>query len=325
MTFWARVVLLLNNLLLTMRHLHSKDQSFRNIQEHSGTFEDRSIKQEFNMRYHPFFKGFVIVFCLLKITTFVFAEDMSVHQANLNIVERLTRFEEGQKAIVNEMRTRFQAVDQRIEERQKAIINEMRTRFQVVDQRIEEGQKAIVNEMRTRFQAVDQRFEILEKSIDKRFEAIDKRFEAVDKRFESLIREMNQRFESIEKRFELIEKRLDSFDNQMTSMGSFIFTMLSAVIALIIGLIGFIVWDRKSVFDKMEKLFQSHVEKYHTPESLVIQEKDTHAAADTQNLEIVEQLTNGNYKISKNMQEKIREVFNFLNQFPEMRPVLNPA
>ena len=231
------------------------------------------------MRYHRIFTGIIIVFCLLNITHFLFAEDVSIHQANLNFVERITRFEEGQKAIVNEMRTRFEAVDKR--------------------------------------------FEILEKSIDKRFESIDQRFELVDKRFDSLVREMNQRFESIEKRFESFEKRLSSLENQMTSMSTFIFTMLSAVIALIVGLIGFIVWDRKSVFEKMEKLFQSHVETYHAPQPAVIKEKVVHVAGDdTQNPDIVDQLTNEGYQLSKNMQEKIRDVFKFFNEIPEMRPNL---
>jgi len=275
------------------------------------------------MRYHRIFTGTIIVFCLFNIPHFLFAEDVSIHQANLNFVERITRFEEGQKAIVNEMRTRFQAVDKRFEimdkrfeEGQKAIANEMKTRFEVMDKRFEvldkrfeEGQKAIVNEMRTRFQAVDKRFEILEKSIDERFESFNQRFE-------SLVREMNQRFESF-------EKRLSTLENQMTGLSTFIFTMLSTVIALIIGLIGFIVWDRKSVFDKMEKLFQSHVETYHAPEPVVIKEKESHAEGNPQHSDIVDQLTNEGYQISKNMQEKIRDVYNFFNQFPEMRPVLN--
>ena len=84
------------------------------------------------------------------------------YQYNINIIERLARIEEGQKAIISEMNVRFEAV-----------LKEMDTRFE-----------AILKEMQTRF------------------EAVDKRFEAVDKRFESLIREMNARFEGVDKRID---------------------------------------------------------------------------------------------------------------------------
>ena len=91
------------------------------------------------------------------------------YQYNVNIIERLARIEEGQKAIISEMNVRFEAV---------------------------------LKEMQTRFEAVDKRFE----AVDKRFEALisemNARFEAVDKRFETLIREMNARFEGVDKRID---------------------------------------------------------------------------------------------------------------------------
>jgi hypothetical protein len=59
------------------------------------------------------------------------------------IIERLNRLEEGQKALRNEMRIRFESID---------------NRFDSLDKR---------------FESIDKRFE----SIDKRFESIDKRFD----------------------------------------------------------------------------------------------------------------------------------------------------
>ena len=86
-------------------------------------------------------------------TNFVFAEDLN-HQ--INLIERLARIEEGQKAIISEMKTRFES-----------FYREMNQRFGAVDQR---------------FESVDQRFE----SLDKRFEAIDQRFESLEKRIDML-------------------------------------------------------------------------------------------------------------------------------------------
>jgi len=78
------------------------------------------------------------------------------------IIERLVRLEEGQKAIVREMNVRFEAVDQR---------------FQALEKRLE-----------ARFEAIDERF----KAIDERFEAVDKRFESIEKHFELLEKRLDQ-------------------------------------------------------------------------------------------------------------------------------------
>ena len=75
------------------------------------------------------------------------------------IVERLTRLEEGQKAIIREMDQRFESMDQRLES---------------MDQRLESMDK--------RFDSIDNRFE----SIDKRFDSIDNRFQEINARFEQL-------------------------------------------------------------------------------------------------------------------------------------------
>ena len=263
--------------------------------------------------YHRYFAGLVI--CLFNLTGFVFADELSIHQTNLNLVERIAKLEEGQKV-------RFQA----LEEAQKAIVVEMRTRFQVVEQRFESLEKSIDK----RFEAVDRRFE----AVDQRFEAIDARFDIVDERFNSLIREMNQRFasvdqrfasidqrfEALDQRFESLEKRLDLIENHVGRLGTFMFTMLSAILAAIIALIAYNIWDRKTVFDKIEQLFQSHIEKYHTPEPIEMKQKGRPEQNKT-----IDQLIDEGYEIPKNMQDKLRDVFNFVNQFPEMRPVLNIA
>nr|VFJ77683.1 MAG: hypothetical protein BECKFW1821C_GA0114237_11355 [Candidatus Kentron sp. FW] len=110
---------------------------------------------------------------------------------------------------------------------------------------LKEGQKALRAEMVVRFTAVEQRFEAvaqrfesMEKRFDGRFEAVDQRFEAVDQRFKSI----DQRFEAIDRRFESIERML-----------GWILNLLSVLIVGIIGLVGFIIWDRKTVLSPLEK------------------------------------------------------------------------
>ena len=80
--------------------------------------------------------------------------------------------------------------------------------------KIEHNQELLKQEMRLRFEAIDKRFEMMNENFNKRFEAIDKRFENVDKRFEMLT------------------------------------NLMSALIAGIFGLIGFMMWDRRTIVDK---------------------------------------------------------------------------
>ncbi len=106
---------------------------------------------------------FIVVICVITVKTHAFALEptegsIPSYQSDIKIAERLTRIEEGQKSIVNEMRTRFKAVDERFE----SILREMNERFE-----------SVLREVRKGFEAVD-----------KRFEAVDKRFEAVDKRID---------------------------------------------------------------------------------------------------------------------------------------------
>jgi hypothetical protein len=242
------------------------------------------------MQHHRFIIVLLIVFC---IDGYVYAEDFSITQTSLNLVERIAR--------------------------------------------IEEGQKAIVTEMRARFKAVDERFEMLEKSIDKRFEAIDKRFESIDKRFESLEKNWDKRFESltreINQRFVNVDKRIDLLVNQNESQTNMLLAMFTAIIGLIaatIGLIAYVVWDRKTVLNKSLSETRKYVdhfflEKAVMPEPLPENEKDPSIENAFNNTKTADQLIKEGYTIPNVMQDKIQDVFNFLKQFPEMQPVLRAA
>jgi predicted nuclease with TOPRIM domain len=171
--------------------------------------------------------------------------------------------------------------------------------------RLEEGQKVII----AQFEAVDKRFE----AVDKRFEAVDKRFEAVDKRFDSLIREMNQRFEALDKRIELI-------DNHVSNLDSYFLAILGAIIALM----AYIIWDRKTAFDKVlkkiEQLFHSHVEDFHYSQPVLSQV----APEEKSDNELSDKLgsikfQNNAMTIPRSILEQFQNVVSFMSQFPETR------
>ena len=244
------------------------------------------------MKHHRYLKELFIVLCLVNIAPVVLAEDLSNHQIYLNLIERITKIEEGQKAIVV---AGFKAVNERFDMMEK----NFEQRFESIEKIFEE-----------RFKSIEQRFEQRFESIEQRFEFIDQRFDLMDDRFESLTREMNQRFESG-------EKRIDLLSNLITNQARYILAVFTAII----GLIGFVLWDRKTalsgVSTKIENLFQSHIEKFHTP-----REKESPGAVDSQNTIPTAQRISEGFTIPKDMQEKFRDIFKFLNQFPEMRPVL---
>ena len=68
---------------------------------------------------------------------------------------------------------------------------------------------------------------------------LDKRVYANTIKIEALEKNMNKRFEEIDKRFEDMNQRFE-----------FIANILTALVAGIFGLIGFMMWDRRTLLDK---------------------------------------------------------------------------
>ena len=86
--------------------------------------------------------------------------------------------------------------------------------------------------------------------MDKRFEQVDKRFEQVDKRFEELRSDMNKRFEQVDKRFE--------------QMMGFFRIMAAFSGSLIAALIGFVLWDRRTLLNEARRQSIAYMEKNST-------------------------------------------------------------
>jgi len=91
-------------------------------------------------------------------------------------------------------------------------------------QNIKHSQELLKQEMKLRFEAVDKRFEMMNESFNKRFEQIDKRFEQIDKRFETLT--------------------------------NFMMTLTAGIF----GLIGFMMWDRRTVAQKVKEECNQEIE-----------------------------------------------------------------
>ena len=108
-----------------------------------------------------------------------------------------------------------------------------------------------------RFEQVDQRFEQQQTSIDQRFEqlqtSLDQRFEQVDQRFEQLQTSLDQRFEQVDQRFEQLQQSLDQRFDQLDQRFAYQENLTLVLIAGVLGLIAFIIWDRKTALRPLEK------------------------------------------------------------------------
>jgi hypothetical protein len=90
-----------------------------------------------------------------------FSENLTIQERNLDIVQRLARLEEGQKAIIAEMRARFEAVDKR---------------FEAVDKRFD----SIITEMNNRFESFEMRIQSMNDSMNKRMDSIENHVSNLD-------------------------------------------------------------------------------------------------------------------------------------------------
>ena len=77
-------------------------------------------------------------------------------------------------------------------------------------------------------------------------EQILKKLNKIEHNQELLKQEMRLRFEAIDKRFEAIDKRFENVDKRFEMLTN----LMSALIAGIFGLIGFMMWDRRTIVDK---------------------------------------------------------------------------
>ncbi|MBZ4660489.1 MAG: hypothetical protein JG766_2412 [Desulfacinum sp.] len=86
---------------------------------------------------------------------------------------------------------------------------------------------------------------------------IDKRFEQIDKRFEQL----EKRFEQIDKRFEDVDKRFEQVDKRFEQLMDFLYILAGIFTSLVIAVIGFAYWDRRTIISQAKKETREDLER----------------------------------------------------------------
>ena len=170
---------------------------------------------------------FTALFSALIHADVALAVEVAPRISDREIIERLTRLEEGQ-----------QSMGRQIEQRMEDMHKQIEQRFQAMEQRME----AMHKQIEQRFQAMEQRMETMHKQTEQRFQAMEQRMEAVQEQVE-------QRMEAMQKQ---TEQRFLSMERRMDAQWSLTLVLIMAII----GLVGFVVWDRKTALKPLERRFE---------------------------------------------------------------------
>ncbi|WP_297055348.1 hypothetical protein [Thermosulfurimonas sp.] len=95
-------------------------------------------------------------------------------------------------------------------------------------------------EIEKRQAVLEAQFREFKESVDKRFEEVNKRFEQVDKRFEELRGDMNARFDQLY---------------------TFLWIITAIFTALVVAVIGFAYWDRRTIIRRAREETIEEVER----------------------------------------------------------------
>ena len=96
-------------------------------------------------------------------------------------------------------------------------------------------------------------FKSSQRAIEQGFDAIDQRFDGIDQRFVSMDKSINHRFDAIDHRFSAITQQFETMEKNSNNNFNRMWNLMYIIISGIFGLIGFIVWDRKTALRPLEK------------------------------------------------------------------------
>nr|VFJ63963.1 MAG: hypothetical protein BECKDK2373C_GA0170839_11134 [Candidatus Kentron sp. DK] len=166
-----------------------------------------------------------LLVCLTHVGS-VFAVEVAPRISDREIIERLTGLETRMGAMREHFEQRFDAVEERMDTMQE----QTNQRFDAMEKRMDAMQAQ-----------TEQRFASMERRMDTMQEQTNQRFDAMEKRMDAMQEQTNQRFASMERR---MDDRMDAQWN-----------LTLVMIAGIFGLIGFVVWDRKTALKPLERRF----------------------------------------------------------------------
>ncbi len=160
----------------------------------------------------------LMVMCL-AMGSIALAVDVAPRISDREIIEGLSELKQGNRDLNDRIGDLNQSLNLRISD---------------TNQRIDDTNQRIDD--------TNRRIDDLSQSVSKRFDDLT---QSMNIRFNDLQQNMNQRFAVNDQRFMAIEQRFDGLQN-------LIIALFSSVMALIIMLIGYMIWDRKTAQQPMK-------------------------------------------------------------------------
>jgi phage-related protein len=77
--------------------------------------------------------------------------------------------------------------------------------------------------------------------------------EEVELRIDGLEKKMDAKFEAVDRRFEQIDRRFEQIDKRFEDQMSFLYLITSIFTAFTMGVIGFALWDRRTIIDRAKQ------------------------------------------------------------------------
>jgi len=82
----------------------------------------------------------------------------------------------------------------------------------------------------------------LETKVEEGFKAVNQRIDSLDKRIDAL----DKRIDSLDKRIDGLDKRIDGLDKRIDGLQGLMYVLLGAIFAQTVGVVGFVLWDRRT-------------------------------------------------------------------------------
>ena len=87
------------------------------------------------------------------------------------------------------------------------------------------------------------------KAVDQRIDGLDKRIDGLDKRIDGL----DKRIDGLDKRIDGLDKRIDGLDKRIDGLQNLMEILIGAIFAQTIGIVGFVLWDRRTALSPAVK------------------------------------------------------------------------
>ena len=172
-----------------------------------------------------------------------FAVEVAPRITDREIVKGLTELKAGQKYLnqrINDVNTRIDDVNTRIDDLDKKLSQ----RIDDTNQRIDDLDKKL-----------SQRIDDLDRKLSQRIDGTNQRIDDLDKKLSQRINDLDRK---LSQRIDDTNRRIDDTNQRISDLYDINLTMFAILAALITGLFGYIIWDRrtmmKPVQERLERL-----------------------------------------------------------------------